>query len=325
MLFKNTYPLNEDVVDEGTQEELVDESLEDDEEEPQEPEEEVDIEGFLSKHGDKVNQHLRRKIKINGEEVEVSLDDLERNYSKGMAADHRFREAADKAKKAEELMEQASKMSEMDLAELIRSRGITDMEGLENALTDIMMKFQEEEELTPAEKEKRRLQKELDAYKEREKAEKEEREKSERQKAEDAEYAKLEKEFYSAMEKSDLPKNPYILTLVANEVADNEDIGYNIPVSEAVENVKEQLKAEFLPSLLASMTPAQKRALIGEDLLKSLNEEAISEVQEKRRPPVQPSRSRPRSKSPNDSDNGSKAESKRTMNTKEWMQSLLRS
>ena len=70
-----------------------------------------------------------------------------------------------------------------------------------------------------------------------------------------------------------------------------------MPVAEAVQNVKESLMEQVLPSLLNGLSAEAKRSLLGEDFIKDILNDKVGGVKKTQQTLKQPSRARPLSKS----------------------------
>ena len=265
-------------------------------------ESEINLDDILSQHGDALREKLlggyKETMKINGEERELSLEDMKRFASKGYAADEKFKSAAQMKKEAEEARALAESLSQKDVFDIIKEKGITTPQQLEDHFVELYQKMQDEANISPEARRMRELEEQLKAYEE-EKTRVQREEEEARLKAEqDKYYNDLETELVSEMEKSNLPKDPFILGQVAHQLEMAENMGYDMPVSEAVKAVEERLMENILPNLLNLLSEDKKRSVIGEDFVKQLMDSKVSEAKKSQQVLKQPSRTRRPSSKP---------------------------
>lgn len=122
---------------------------------------------------------LKRKIKVNGEEREITADQAIRDYQKYLAADEKFRSAAEMNKKAKSILEKYGGIEEAFNSgkfDVLLNRIPKDK--LQEMAEDIVWEKMQYEQLSPEEKRIKELEAKVS---EREKADKEAKEEAEKE------------------------------------------------------------------------------------------------------------------------------------------------
>jgi hypothetical protein len=203
-----------------------------------------------------------RKVKINGKEVNVPIQDLINDYGKGRVADEKFQKAAEMVKQAEQLK---SMFSEKKVDALLKAGWSEDE--IEEKMAEFLVKRAQEKSMTPQQRAFLEQQKEYERLKKAE----DDRKNAERQKSEN-ELRQREAQLYQTAFLSDVAKadnntwldlnDPVILSTIINDItiaATKHD--YDMPVSEAVKRLEEKMqkrgptKKKFLQKLLKDMIP----------------------------------------------------------------------
>lgn len=197
------------------------------------------------------------KMKINGKEVEVSLDELKNAYGLHMTATSRFEEASRLRKEAEQVKEVFSKK---DVSTLLKA-GWTEDE-IEQKAAEYLVNKQLEKNLTPEQKAQRLREEEYKRLKQAE----EDKIRTDKEKIEN-ELRQKEAKLYQTAFMSDLAKednktwldlnDPVLLTHIINDItmAIN-DHGYDMSVNEAVQRLEKRMekssptKKDYLKKLL---------------------------------------------------------------------------
>jgi len=278
-------------VDEPAVEEGAPEATEESHIEP-----EIDLESILSSHGDALREKLlgdyKQTIKVNGSEREMSLEDLIMHASKSSAADEKFKTAAQQRKEAEEMMKQIEASKNKDIYDLFKERGLG-----EDDLVTMFQKLQDEQQLTPEQKRLQELEAQLAEIENQKKQRQVEEEEAKAKAEADEYYSQLENELATELNKSNLPKDSFILAQVAHQLEIAGQMGYDMPVSEAVKTVEESLMSNVLPQLIGLLSDDRKRSVLGEDFVKQLMDSQVNEAKKSQQALKQPKRnSRPSSK-----------------------------
>lgn len=205
------------------------------------------------------------KVKINGEEKEVKIEELVKSYQKGLGADQKFLEASTMRKQAEKLID----MLKSDPLDVLERMGL-DVEALAEDRLYRKIQF---ESMTPEEQEAYINRERLKNYEEQERI-KREQEKVIQYNKEKAMYADvIMKKVQEAIDTNELPKEAYVvkkfMTLLKQAYVEK------IPVAPAdlVPLVKEELELED-----RKLAERYKKADVNK-LINELGEDKIKEIQ----------------------------------------------
>lgn len=214
----------------------------------------------------------RFKVKIDGEEKEVDLDTMTRDYQLASASQKRFKEAATLKKEAEAFVELLRKDP---------TRALTHPDigvDVKKLAEDILIEELEQANLSPEERELRELKRQLAAKEEAERAAKEEAEKAQL----DAEAVKWAEDFNSkapqALEKHSLPVNTFTMTRLRDYAIEGLENGYEIPADQLASLVKEDYQSAIKE--LFSSSPDIIRSLVGEDNLKKIRDIDLQRIKD---------------------------------------------
>lgn len=178
------------------------------------------------------------KVKIDGAEEEVDDATLLREYSKFKASDKRFQVAAQKEREVQEFW----KALDHDLTGVLEGKF---GEKFREKAEEYVLKKLQEDELSPEQKERRRLESELEKYRKAEK-DREEQKRQQEYTAEQQRYAaELDAKFSKALDSSGLPKTRDTVRRMALVERAAMAVGYDIPADELVQKVKASYKAEY--------------------------------------------------------------------------------
>lgn len=202
---------------------------------------------------------LVEKLKVNGKEIEVSIDELKRAYGLHKAADQKFQEAAKMRKEVEEMK---NVFSQKDINALFKA-GWT-AEEIEEKAAEFIVNQAKQKSMTPQQLEQMKREQEYEELK-REKQEREKREKDKIETELREREAKLYqtaflKEINETNKKTWLDlEDPVILSNVINEITiAAQKYEYDMPVAEAVRILEDRFqkrgptKKEFLKKLIKS-------------------------------------------------------------------------
>lgn len=216
------------------------------------------------------------KTIIDGQEVEVTLDELLGGYQKARASNKRFQEASALAKRA---AEERDRLKD-DPVQALRDAGL-DMEDIKQIIYANAQKLldedDEENSLTEDQKENRRLKAENERFKAEQeaiaKAQEDEASKSEQSKLE----AEIESEFISTLESEGIKPSPQAIIRMAQLMSIAANNNYDMSTKEAAEYYKEE-QADSLASQLGGLSPDALEALLGKDAVDQLRRHSISKV-----------------------------------------------
>lgn len=217
----------------------------------------------------------RMKFRINGREVEKEIDltdedALRELLQKGFAADERFQTASQLEKK----MKQFAEALQEDPFEALRAAGHDP-----DKLTEMYMKKRVEElAKSPEQLQLEKLQKEIE--KERKAREALEQEKLTAEQARiEAEYSRqLDEEITSALTSSELPKSPYVVKRIAeNLMLGLEQGNEDITVQDVLPVVERQIKQE-IQQMFEAMPEDVIEKVLGNNVSNKLRKRRLSSM-----------------------------------------------
>jgi hypothetical protein len=216
---------------------------------------------------------VREKVKLDGEEVEVTLDELKAGYQRAQVSAKRFQEASAERKKAEELF---SKFKEKPW-EVMSELGMNPREVAESFLIEQLKAEQEEAELNDDQKEVRRLKKEIEAQRAKEEeAKKHEDARKEREMTEKLQRG-YEQDFVKALEASQLPRNPTTIRRMAEQMLVAAHNGYEMSAQEAAQIVEEEIRGSSA-SVLKDLDAEKLVAFLGKDTIEKIRKYELSKL-----------------------------------------------
>jgi hypothetical protein len=190
----------------------------------------------------------KSKVKINGSERELTQAELKKLASISASSDEKYKSAKQLHQEAQDLK---AAIESGDLADLLKRQGKSPKE-IKQILEDKLLALIEDEQLDPRERELRDLKAEKAKREEEAKKSAEEQEKSKQS----AELQKMQADFehgmVEAMQAANMPKHPYILKMVAQEMLGAVEAGYDMSPADAVKLVKADFTkqvTELLPLL----------------------------------------------------------------------------
>jgi hypothetical protein len=223
----------------------------------------------------KIELKRRMKFKVNGREVEKEIDFSDENalqelLQKGFAADERFQSASSLEKK----MKEFAQLMQSDPIQALIAAG-HDPDKLTQAY---MEKRVEELSKSPEQLQLEKLQKEIE--KERKLRENLENEKLTAEQARvEAEYSRqLDDEITSALSSSDLPKSPYVVKRIAeNLMLGIEQGNEDITVQDVLPVVERQIKDE-IRQMFEAMPEDIIEKTLGTDISTKLRKRRLSSM-----------------------------------------------
>ena len=217
----------------------------------------------------------RLKLKVDGREVEEEIDFNNEDYlremlQKGKSADSKFQ----KASQMEKEMKQLIKLFQEDPYEALMRMG-HDPDLLAEKRIEQKIK---ELEKSPEQIEREKLQKELE--KERKIREKLEQEKLDAEKARvAAEYSrKLDTEITEALASSKLPKSPYVVKRLAENLMQAMRMGYDdVSVKDVLPVVEKQIHGE-IQQMFGAMPEDVIEQILGQDVSDKLRKRRLNKM-----------------------------------------------
>jgi len=224
--------------------------------------------------------------KIDGEEEEVELtqDDVKRNYQKMMAADKRFEEAAQGRKQVFEAIDRMKDPNQ--LPQVLEAMGY-DVRQLAEQFLYQQLQY---EALTPEQRRGLEMQRELqrrDAIDQQRQQQYDAQEKSVQSQAMVQE---IQGQIIDALKTSNLPQTADSVKRMANEMSRNVKRGISITAAEAAKYVERDLRRQ-IKDLTGKLPPEKLDDILGPDVGKKLRQRDLAKIknpiQTKGMPPVQ--------------------------------------
>jgi len=219
-----------------------------------------------------IAEKRKLKAKVNGQEIEVSEEEILRDYQKYKAADANLKEAATLKKQLEGFVTYLKENPKEGLKQL----GIDPRKFSE----DTLMAFLEDEMMDPKDKElkttKARLQ------------ELEQKEKDEQDRQKDSEMAVLEKQYaedYSnkitaALEAEKIPRTAFTIRRMASYMSEGLKRGVDMSPADVCKQVKKDYSEDYA-SIFSGMEPEDIISIFGDDLIKKIRKYDTSRVQKR--------------------------------------------
>jgi hypothetical protein len=219
-------------------------------------------------------------LKVNGKEVKVPKSKLEMYAQLGLASDEKFKEAKRVREEAEKILSTAK--TEKSAIKSLMAAGYSKEEA-RKIIEEELLKEYEYEDLSPEEKKRRELEEELKQYKSKDEKEKAERETAARQKEEEAYFRKLDDELADAIKSSGLPKHPVFGKFALQYMASSASQDLDLSAKDAMKLVEQDFLG-VVQELLSGMDAKTLKSWLGDKSLRSLREEAVSELKSKEPP-----------------------------------------
>lgn len=200
-------------------------------------------------------------VRVDGEDLEVTLDELKKGFGRMSSATRRYQEAAEAKREAE-----SAKREIQGFVQRLKSGDRQTVVGLLERIGVDVTKFAQEHlseylaDLDRPEHERgmRQLEREREAWR-REQEEAQSRATEAQIEREAQQHRqRYEQETRSALEKHGLPANPAVMSRVAGALAQALERGYELSVEDAVEMVAEETQ-----SLLRKLDPSAAERLLG--------------------------------------------------------------
>ena len=228
----------------------------------------------------KAKPSAREKIKVDGEEEELDIEELKAWAQKGRSSHKRYQEAAQLKKDAED----RTKQWEDDPYAALKassSKNPKIREAAEKWLWDQV----QQEQLPPAVKEKMALEEENKKLKAD--AEDHKKKQDEDKKAKDTEEwrQRYDQDFTKALNTSGLPRNPQTIARVAKYVYDSLDTDSPMDVAEAIELVRNDY-VDDIKQMLGNVDEKSLLKLLGDDISGKLRKADLARIKNPESPKV---------------------------------------
>jgi hypothetical protein len=216
------------------------------------------------------------KAIVDGQEIEVTMEELLGGFQKARSSNKRFQEASALSKKA---TDERDRLKEDPVQALLDS-GLN-MEDVKNLIYSNAQRLLDEDDtengLTEEQKENRLLKAENEKFK----AEREAKEKADEDKETQSEQAKLEAEieteFIQILETEGITASPQAIIRMAQLMSMAADNNYDMSTKEAAEYYKEE-QAESFAAQLGGLSAEQLESILGKDAADGLRRHSVSKV-----------------------------------------------
>lgn len=219
-------------------------------------------------------------LKVNGKEVKVPKSKLEMYAQLGLASDEKFKEAKKMREDADKIL--ATAKTEKSAIKSLMAAGYSKQEARQ-IIEEELLKEYEYEDLSPEEKKRREMEEELKQYKTKEEREKAERDEIARQREEQEYFRKLDDELADAIKTSNLPKHPVFGKFALQYMASSAAQDLDISAKDAMKLVEQDFLS-VVQELLSDLDAKTLKSWLGDKKLRSLREEAVSELKSKEPP-----------------------------------------
>lgn len=215
---------------------------------------------------------VRKKLKINGKEVEMSEGEIIERAQRSESAAQRFQEASDMTRKAEAILKQADE----DPAGFFSKRGKNIREWAENYLMEELKR----EQMNPEQKKALENEQKLKQYEKEKKDDADKKQSDEiaaKFKEHNENYNKL---FVEALGKAGLPKTAYTVKRMAELQLVNIKKKFDLNADQLAKLVREDYMAEQ-KALYGPMEGEQLLEILGPDVVKKLSKAQIAKLKAK--------------------------------------------
>lgn len=219
-------------------------------------------------------------LKVNGKEVKVPKSKLEMYAQLGLASDEKFKEAKKIREDADKILSTAK--TEKSAIKALMAAGYSKEEA-RKVIEEELLREYEYEDLSPEEKKRREMEEELKQYKTKDEKDKADRDKSARQKEEEEYFKKLDDELASAIKDSGLPKHPVFGKFALQYMASSASQDLDISAKDAMKLVEQDFLG-VVQELLSGLDAKTLKSWLGDKTLRSLREDAVSELRSKEPP-----------------------------------------
>jgi len=214
------------------------------------------------------------KIKVDGEELELSREEMIRYAQQGRAGQKRMAEAAQIKKEAIDLID----MLRSDPESILSDPAILGSKDEVIKFAQKILANQMEEEMkSPEMREKEQLQKEVEALRKQMKDEAESKSKAEYERLVAQEEEKLQNEINDAIDSSGLPASPFVLKRISDVLIMAAENNKQISPKQAMNIVKKEMQKDIQEYLKLSPDEALEE-LMGGDRIKSLRKKQLSKA-----------------------------------------------
>lgn len=207
------------------------------------------------------------KLKVDGQEMEMSEADVFKWAQQGKSADKRFQEAATTRKEAEQIIQ----FLKTNPKEAFKHLGLDIRKFSEDTLLEMI----QHEQMSPEQRQAKENEQKLRKYEEQEKATQEKAKQEQMQALERKHMESYDKMFVEALTQSGLPKTPFTVKRMAELTLVNLKRGMNLEASQLAKIVKEDYIAEQ-KALFENADGDTLMNLLGKEAVKRLSKAQLS-------------------------------------------------
>jgi len=210
------------------------------------------------------------RLKVDGQDMDVDLDELKKGYTRASAAQKRFDEAAKMRKEAEAIKKEFEeyKLSlKSKPIEMLKKEGINTREEAEKFLANELKM----EMMSPEERRAIEAEKKLKQYEDQEKEFKTKQEQAEYEKLVETNRQDYETRFMGALESLGLPPHPDTLYEMSKAAMICLDAGYDPDPSDLAAMVKDKMINSF-KGIFDKMSGEQLAQFLGDDVGKKIRQ-----------------------------------------------------
>lgn len=226
-------------------------------------------------------EKIKRKIKVDGQDVEVDVDEVLRDFQKYKSADQKFREAAENRRRAEEILK---KFQEGDESIFEDPSVKFDRSKLAEKwlMDDIMAQMEPEKSAEALRIEE--LEKELGIYKERDETETQKKEREEYESIVTERKEAIAKTFQEAIAITPLAKDPSTSAEVVREMAMYmricKEAGHDVTPQELSSHVEQRFMNSY-KALTENMSGEDLVNFLGKGIIKKLREYDLAQLEKR--------------------------------------------
>lgn len=223
-------------------------------------------------HAAEAKSSAKHKVKVDGNEMEVSLDELLQGFQLSKASTRRFQEAAELQKQAVGLI---SKIKE-DPWEALKELGYDVDELAEKRTADRFEWAQKPEH----ERKMIEMERELQRYKQGEEETKKSQETQKQAQLRDTVFREVDDEIGAVLASAGVKPTPRLIARLAESMIANLDAnGERLPAAKAYEKTQQDLKDEVI-SILGSLPIEQAVSLLPKEMVTGFRKHLLSKVNE---------------------------------------------
>lgn len=225
------------------------------------------------------------KVKVDGADREVSLEDLQRGYSHGTAAQERMAQASEMRDQAAAVLKIFKENPRLAFEKL----GVDAKTFAQQVLSEHM----EDEMLTPEQKELRRLKGFEKSHLDKVKAEEETKRKADEEKLNADTSAEMQRQIIDVLTTAGLPKNQHTVGRIAFYWDSAIRAGFtNCTPNDVIGHVKQEFQ-DSLRDLVGGMPDDTLLGFLGEDNVKKTVKAHMTKINAKKKQPIVPAEQQP--------------------------------